>query len=137
MAKRPHWKHGQAVHRQLEQRIAPQTVGVVAVLVAGRDHQQAKANDVGQSMRDLPGIARILQAGGHALGHTQAPLDLAQRQNAAVRRQQAAVEIDDNFLAETGDRPGSGSIESDMADVPFLKQRCFDSIPKSYAKSVS
>ena len=86
------------IERHLEHRVAAQRVGVVAVLVARRDHQQAKANDVVQRMRDLPGIARILQAGGHALGHTQALLDFTQRQNAAVRRQQAAVEIDDNFL---------------------------------------
>jgi hypothetical protein len=37
----------QPLQRQLEHRIAAQRIGVVAVLVAGRDHQHAKADDLG------------------------------------------------------------------------------------------
>ena len=39
--------------RHLEYRIGAKTVGVVAVLVAGGDHQEAEPDDVGESMRDL------------------------------------------------------------------------------------
>ena len=87
------------IERHLEHRIAAQRIGVVAVLIARRDHQQAKANDVGYRMRDMVGSARVLDAGGHALGDAKAALDLAQSQNTAVRRQLAAVEFDHDILA--------------------------------------
>jgi hypothetical protein len=47
--------------RHLEYRIDAKTVGVVAVLVAGGDHQEAEADDVGESVRNLIGRTRILQ----------------------------------------------------------------------------
>jgi len=43
--------------------------------------------------------ARVLDAGSHALGDAKPLRDLAQNHNAAVRRQQAAVEFDDDCLA--------------------------------------
>ena len=88
------------IERHLEHRIAAKAVGVVAVLIARRDHQQSKANDVGEAVRDLIGRARVLDAGGHAIGDAKPLLDLAQNQNAAVRRQQTAIEFGDNRLAE-------------------------------------
>ena len=39
-------------------------------------------------------------------------------------------------LPQTGDRPGSGSIESFMAGVASRKWRGLESITKSYAKSM-
>ena len=60
---------------------------------AGRDHQQAKADDVGQGVGDLIGRSRILNASGEPIGNTQALLDLAERQHSAVGRQQPAVEF--------------------------------------------
>src|SRR3982074_1023042 len=48
------------VERHLEYRIDAKTVGVVAVLVAGGDHQEAEADDVGESVRDLIRCALIL-----------------------------------------------------------------------------
>jgi hypothetical protein len=90
------------VERHLEQGIAPKPCGVVAVLVAGRDHQQAKANDVGQGVGDLIGRPRILDAGGKPSGDTQALLDRAERQHPAVGRQQPAVELGHDRLAGDG-----------------------------------
>ena len=87
------------IHCHLERRVAAKTRGVVAVFVAGADHQQPKANDVGQAVGDLLRRARINQAGGQPIGDAKAPLDLAQRQNPAVRRQQAAIEFDHHRLA--------------------------------------
>ena len=87
------------IKRHLEYRIAAKTVGVVAVLVAGRDHQQAEADDVGESVRDLIRRARVLDAGSHTIGDAQSLLDLAQNQDAAVRRQQATIEFGDDGLA--------------------------------------
>ena len=48
------------VERHLEYRIDAKTVGVVAVLAAGGDHQEAEADDVGESVRDLIRCAPIL-----------------------------------------------------------------------------
>ena len=48
------------VERHLEYRIDAKTVGAVAVLVAGGDHQEAEADDGGESVRDLIRCALIL-----------------------------------------------------------------------------
>ena len=50
---------GDQVERHLEYRIDAKTVGVVAVLAAGGDHQEAEADDVGESVRDLIRCALI------------------------------------------------------------------------------
>ena len=50
-------------------------------------------------MRDLVRRARIGDARRNAIGDPKALLDLAQRQNAAVRRKQTAIKLRDNFLA--------------------------------------
>ena len=87
------------IERLLEHRIAPQAIGVVAVLIARRDHQQPKADDVGKAVGDLIGRAPVDHAGGEPIGDAKALVDLAQRQNAAIRRQQAAVKHDLDALA--------------------------------------
>src|ERR1700732_2565435 len=61
------------------------TVGVVAVLVAGGDHQEAEADDVGESVRDLIRCALILDTASKTISDAQPLLDLAQHQGAAVR----------------------------------------------------
>ena len=55
-----------------------------AVLIAGADHQQAKAKNVGKRMRDESRMGRIAQATPLPLGDAQFLFDLAQQQNAAV-----------------------------------------------------
>jgi hypothetical protein len=97
-----------------------------------RDHQQTKANDVRQRVRDLVWRARIGDAHRHAVGDAKALLDLTQNQNAAIRGKQTAVELRDNLLVA---RPGGIAIETFMAGVAFLKSRRLASITKSYAKS--
>jgi hypothetical protein len=82
--------------------IAAQRIGVVAVLVAGADHQQSKTDDVRQAVRDLIGRARIDHAVGEPIGDPKPLFDFAQRQNPAIRRQQAAVEFDHDRLAGSG-----------------------------------
>ena len=87
------------VERHLEHRIAAQGVGVDPVLVAGADHQQPKANDVRQAVHDLVGRAGINHAGGEPIRDPKTLFDLAQRQDAAVRRQQPAVKLGHNRFA--------------------------------------
>jgi hypothetical protein len=67
-----------------------------------RDHQQTKANDVRQRVRDLVWRARIGDAHRHAVGDAKALLDLTQNQNAAIRGKQTAVELRDNLLVANG-----------------------------------
>ena len=106
------------IERHLEHRIAAQGVGVDPVLVAGADHQQPKANDVRQAVRDLIGRAGIDHAGGEPIRDPKTLFDLAQRQNAAVRRQEPAVELDHNrFTRNQCPRPGNGEIKSFMAGI--------------------
>ena len=73
--------------------------GVVAVLVAGRDHQHPEADDIGDRMHGAGGITRIVDAGGQTIGDFEAALDLAQNQQTAVGRQPAAVEPGDDLFA--------------------------------------
>ena len=75
----------QARHGQLEHRVRAQPISVVAVLVAGRDHQQAKADDLVQTMHDAVRVARVHNARRQASGHVEALLHLAQHQQPTVR----------------------------------------------------
>jgi len=87
------------IERHLEHRVAAQRIGVDSVLVAGADHQQPKPDDIRQAVSDLIGRAPVRHAGGEPIGDAKALVDLAQRQNAAIRRQQAAVKLDLDALA--------------------------------------
>lgn len=74
----------QALHRQLEHRVAAQAVGIVAVLVTGCNPQHAKADDLVQTVPDAFGHARVVDAGGETMGNTDPLFDLPQHQKAAV-----------------------------------------------------
>ena len=88
--------------RHLEYRIDAKTVGVVAVLVAGGDHQEAEADDVGESVRNLIGRTRILDTASETISDAQPLLDLSQHQDAAVRRQQTTIEFcNDGFSGDS------------------------------------
>ena len=78
--------------------IEAQAGRVVAVFVAGGDHQQPEADDVGDRMHGAAGIARIVDAGSETVGHLEPLFDLAQDQQIAVGRQPAAVEPGNDFL---------------------------------------
>jgi hypothetical protein len=66
------------VERQLEDRIVPQAVGVIAVLIASRNHQHAKAQDVCDAVPDPFGRAWVLDASREPLYNAEPALDLAQ-----------------------------------------------------------
>jgi len=86
-------------HGQLEHRVRAQPVRVVAVLVAGCNHQQAEADDLVKPMHDALRVARVHDAGRQASGHVEASLHLAQHQQAAVGGKVATVETGDHGLA--------------------------------------
>jgi len=77
----------------------PQGTGVVAFLAAGRDHQRAETDHVGQAVPDRLRRPRAIEAAGQALGDAEAALDLAQRQHAAIAGQTPAVEASGQRLA--------------------------------------
>ena len=91
-----------APDRHLEHRIGAQRVAVVRVLVAGRDGEHAKAQHVGDRVRDAVGIATVGNARRQPLGDAEPALDLAQQQHAAVRRLQATRECNLHELAFDG-----------------------------------
>jgi hypothetical protein len=62
-----------------------QRVGVVAVLIAGGDHQHAKPDDFGQAMHHLLRRPRVLETPGEPVGQSQPVFDLAQGQQTALR----------------------------------------------------
>jgi hypothetical protein len=72
---------GQPVQRQLEHRVAAQRLGVVAVFVAGGDHQHAEADDLGQPVPNPLRRARVPETSRQPIGHAEPALDLAQRQS--------------------------------------------------------
>ena len=51
--------------------IGAQRVDVVAVLVAGRDHEHARHRHLGVAVQDTSGITVVAQAGGDRLGQAE------------------------------------------------------------------
>ena len=83
---------GQPVHRQLEQRVGSQGVGVVAILVAGGDHQHAEPDDLIEPVQAALGRARVTNTIGETPGDPQPLLDLPQQQQTTIGGHQRAVE---------------------------------------------
>ena len=62
----------------LNNRIAAQGIGIVAIFAAGGDHQHAEADDLVQAMHDPPGYTWVANAGSQALSNVKPLFDLAQ-----------------------------------------------------------
>ena len=83
---------GHAADGNLQRRIGAQRVDVVAVLVAGRDHEHPRRHHLGIAVPDACRIAFIAKRAGDRLGQAEARRDLAQHDQAAVRGQAAGIE---------------------------------------------
>ena len=94
--------HGAATDGNLQRRIGAQCVDVVAILVAGRDHQHARLHHLGIAVLDASGIAFVAQTSGDRLGHAKACCDLAQHNHAAIRRQATGIERGCERLTRNG-----------------------------------
>jgi len=105
----------QVFQRHLERGIEPQARGIVAVLIAGGDHQHAEAQDRRQALPPSPAaqpcrpatahtarMPGVLQAPRQPVGQAEPLLDLPQQQLPAIRGHLAAIKAGDNALA--GDR---------------------------------
>jgi len=73
---------------------------VIRIFIAGRDHQRAKGDHVGQCVLDTAGIARIVQVRGESVGQPAASLNFTQHQKAAARGDAPAVKPGDDILVE-------------------------------------
>jgi hypothetical protein len=77
-------------------------VEIVAVLIAARDGQDARAQDVGEAVRHQVGITRIKDQGGEFVGQPEPPFGRGEQHHATVRCQPPAVERGGDFLASNG-----------------------------------
>src|SRR5271165_627753 len=111
------------IERHLEHRIASQTIGVVAVLIARRDHQQPKTNDLRQAVGDLIARAGITM---QAASRSATPRRWSTSRNARTPPSddnKPPSNLTSTRLPETGDNPGNGNIGSFMAGAASLKSR--------------
>ena len=84
---------------QLEHRIVAQAIGIVAILIRRRDHQQPKAQHLRNAMPDAFRRAQIPQAGGQSARHAKPRLNLTKRQKPAIRGHVPAVKAGNQRLA--------------------------------------
>lgn len=68
---------GQPLHRELEHRVTAQRIGVIAILVTGRDHQHPEPDDLVETMDHALRRARIIDAPGKAPSNAKPLLDCA------------------------------------------------------------
>ena len=87
---------------QLKGRVDAQGIKIVAILIAAGDGEHPRPDHVGVAVSRTPRIAFVLNARCQQLGQAEAALDLAQQQNAAIRRQPPAVKPGAQFLARDG-----------------------------------
>ena len=76
----------------LQRGIGAQRIDVVAVLVAGSDHQHPRRHHLGVAVPDAGRIALVTERGGDRRGKRQPLGDLPQYDQAAVRRQAPGIE---------------------------------------------
>lgn len=79
-------------HRDLQRGIGAQCVDVVAIFVAGRDHQHPCPRHLGVAVADAGRVAQVPEWAGDGIGQTEPSFDLAQRDEPAVRRQATRIE---------------------------------------------
>jgi hypothetical protein len=83
---------GASAHRDLQRGIGAQGIDIVAVLVAGGDHQHPRRRHLGVAVAHAGRIAIVAEWAGNRLGQPQPRGDFAQHDQAAVGRQAAGIE---------------------------------------------
>jgi len=77
--------------------IAAQEGVVIEILVAQRQPVEPLGQKLGQRMIDKAGVARVAETGGQRAGQTQAVIDLAQQEHAAVTGEVAGGKVGDDL----------------------------------------
>jgi hypothetical protein len=86
-------------YRHLEDRIVPERIAIVGVLVARRDRKHPQPKHLLKRVLDALGLAPVPDARRKARGKPELLLDAAQHKHARIRRQLPAVEPNAQFLA--------------------------------------
>jgi len=105
------------------------------VLIARRDHQQPKPDEVGEAVGDLIGRARVNHERA-SRSETRSRPSISRNANTPPSDDSGrASNLTTTGLPETDDRPGSGSKEKFMAGVARLELREPASTILFYVKS--
>ena len=86
-------------YRHLEDRIVPERIAIVGVLVARCDRKHPQPKHLLKRVHDTLGLAPVPNASCKARRKPELLLDLAQHKDTCIRRQLPAVERDAQFLA--------------------------------------
>jgi hypothetical protein len=86
-------------YRHLEDRIVPERIAIVGVLVARRDRKHPQPKHLLERVLDPLRLAPVPDARRKARRQPELPLDAAQHKHARIRRELPAVEPDAQFLA--------------------------------------
>ena len=86
-------------YRHLEDRIVPEPIAIVGVLVARRDRKHPQPKHLLKRVLDALGIAAVPDARRKPRGKPELLLDAAQQKHARIRRELPAVEPNTQFLA--------------------------------------
>src|SRR4051794_33275421 len=88
----------------------PGTAGVILVLVVGEDAEEALAGHLQQGVLAQVGVAGVVQGGGEVAAESQALVELAEQQQAAVGGELVAAILEvDGQAGEKVDGLGPGS----------------------------
>ena len=93
---------GQPPAGQLERGIGAQIVEIVAVLVAAGDSEDARTQDVGNTVRHPIRVARVGDQRRQLVCNAQAALGGSKQHHAAIRCEPPAIERGGDFLASDG-----------------------------------
>ena len=86
-------------YRHLEDRIVPQRIAIIGVLVARRDRKHPQPKHLLKRVLDALGLAPVPDARRKARRQPELLLDAAQQKHARIRRQLSAVEPNAQFFA--------------------------------------
>src|SRR5262245_18559803 len=86
-------------HRHLEDRIVPQRVAIIGVLIARRDREHPQPKHLLERVLNAFRLAPVADARSKARRQPELLLDTAQHKHAGVRRQLATIEPNAQLLA--------------------------------------
>jgi hypothetical protein len=82
-----------AFHTQLKQGIVPQTVGIIAVRIAGGELIDPLGKEVPERMGDVRRVTLVTHGGSQAFGQADLPVDPPEQEGTEVGRQRPTVKI--------------------------------------------
>ena len=80
-----------------DERVAPQRVMIVEILVTGGQAQHALGKELAEGMLDKEGLACVAKTGGQAAGQSQGAVELTQQEQTAIAAEVSSGEIGDDF----------------------------------------